>query len=65
MKRPRRPFLAAASCFCHRHENFTAMNPGSVSIPKEGSAHSFMVWENGLFRWKNLEDGSTYREETL
>lgn len=31
------------------------LNPGSVSIPKEGSAHSYMVWEDGGFIWKNLE----------
>ncbi len=31
------------------------MNPGSVSIPKEGSAHSYMICENGTFIWKNLE----------
>lgn len=50
---------------CNRHDGFVAMNPGSVSIPKEGSAHGFMVWENGVFSWKKLEDGSTYRQETL
>ena len=50
---------------CNRHDGFVAMNPGSVSIPKEGSAHGFMVWENGAFSWKNLEDGSTYRQETI
>ena len=31
------------------------MNPGSVSIPKGGSAHSYMIMENGLFIWKTLE----------
>ena len=31
------------------------LNPGSVSIPKEGSAHSYMIWEDGRFSWKNLE----------
>lgn len=35
------------------------LNPGSVSIPKEGSAHSYMVYENGTFIWKNL-DGEEY-----
>ena len=30
------------------------MNCGSVSIPKEGSAHSYMIFENGEFLWKNL-----------
>ena len=31
------------------------MNPGSVAIPKEGSAHSYMTLENGVFTWKDLE----------
>ena len=35
------------------------LNPGSVSIPKEGSAHSYMIYENGTFTWKNL-DGKEY-----
>ena len=25
------------------------INPGSVSIPKEGSAHRCLIWENGIF----------------
>lgn len=31
------------------HLNFRAVNPGSVSIPKEGSAHSAVIYENGVF----------------
>ncbi len=31
------------------------LNPGSVSIPKEGSDHSYMTYENGCFRWKNMQ----------
>ena len=34
-------------------------NPGSVSIPKEGSTRSYMMLENGIFSWKTL-DGETY-----
>ncbi|MBQ6876836.1 MAG: phosphodiesterase [Oscillospiraceae bacterium] len=30
------------------------MNPGSVSIPKENSAHGYMVFEHGEFFWKDL-----------
>lgn len=36
------------------------MNPDSISIPKEGSFHSYMVLENGEFLWKNLLDGEVY-----
>ena len=36
------------------------MNPGSVSIPKENSPHSYMLYENGVFSWYNLETGEPY-----
>ena len=36
------------------------LNPGSVSIPKEHSPHSYMIYENGAFFWKNLE-GEVYQ----
>lgn len=35
------------------------LNPGSVSIPKEGSARGYIVYESGIFSWKNL-DGEEY-----
>ena len=41
------------------HENYVYLNPGSVSIPKEGSAHSYLMLEDGSFLWKTLE-GETY-----
>ena len=31
------------------------LNPGSVSIPKDGS-HSYLIYENGCFSFKILED---------
>lgn len=40
------------------------LNPGSVSIPKNGSPHSYMTMEGDLFLWKTL-DGEVYRELTL
>lgn len=46
---------------CREHESYVYMNPGSVSIPKEGSAHSYMTYEDGVFLWKNLE-GEVYQE---
>lgn len=45
---------------CTEHEKYIYMNPGSVSIPKEGSANSYMMMENGIFFWKNL-DGEVYQ----
>ena len=38
------------------------LNPGSLSIPKENSLHSYMTLEEGLFRWKELESGEVYHE---
>ncbi len=35
------------------------MNPGSVSIPKNGSAHSYMVLDGSKMEWKSLE-GEVY-----
>ncbi len=35
---------------------FTYLNPGSVSIPKNGTGHSYMIYENGVFSLKTLKD---------
>lgn len=35
------------------------LNPGSVSIPKAGSAHSYMILEDQRAKWKTL-DGEVY-----
>ena len=43
---------------CETKEGITYLNPGSVSIPKENSAHSYMIFENGVFTNKSL-DGET------
>ena len=40
---------------CTEHEDYVYMNPGSVSIPKEGSWHGYMIYENGRFFWKDLQ----------
>ena len=49
---------------CTQHENYLYINPGSVSIPKEGSPHSYMILENGLLLWKDL-NGNPYMEHRL
>ncbi len=46
---------------CRLHETYVYMNPGSVSIPKEGSSRGYMTLEDGLFCWKTLE-GAVYNE---
>jgi len=40
------------------------LNPGSTSIPKNGSSHSYMILEDGLFQWKDL-DGKEYHRLPL
>ena len=42
---------------CRRHEGFTYVNPGSVSIPKAGTPHSCCTLENGEMTWRDLEGG--------
>lgn len=61
----RLPPLAAGSVFAFGHIHvkmgerqggISVINPGSASIPKDG-AHSYMVYENGVFTAFDLADG--------
>lgn len=45
---------------CNAHDNFTYLNPGSVSLPKENSRRGYMLLENGVFLWKDLYSGEIY-----
>lgn len=45
------------------HGGFLYLNPGSISIPKEDSAHGYMTLEERTFRWKDL-DGTIYHSLT-
>lgn len=47
-----------------KHENYTYVNPGSVSIPKENSCRGYMVYENETFVHKDL-NGNTISEYIL
>ena len=67
------PLLQPGDVLLHDHTHVPAkddrlgfwyLNPGSVSIPKEGSAHSYMTMEEGTFVWKGLE-GVEYDRLTL
>ena len=49
---------------CRKHESYTYINPGSVSIPKENSHHGYMTFENGAFIWKDF-DGNTINTYTI
>ena len=50
---------------CEETDGLVFLNPGSVSIPKEGSVRSYMTLENGVFLWKDLESSKTYKEYSL
>lgn len=49
---------------CAEHETYLCINPGSVSIPKSGSANSYMTLTDNLLEWKKL-DGTVYMSYTL
>lgn len=40
------------------------VNPGSVSIPKGGSGHTYLMLEEDMFTWKDFEKG-VVRQERL
>ncbi len=44
---------------CEERDGYTYINPGSVSIPKMDSAHSYMILEDHFY-WKDLE-GNVYK----
>lgn len=50
---------------CEAAGNIIYMNPGSVSIPKEQSRHSYMIWDQQTFLWKDVETRETYLEYRL
>lgn len=41
--------------------HFTYLNPGSLSLPKEGTPHSYMTLEDGVFFWHDLLAGATFQ----
>lgn len=49
---------------CNRHESYTYINPGSVSIPKENSHHGYIIFESRSFVWKDF-DGNIIKEFTF
>ena len=68
------PPLAKGDILLHGHTHVPAwqefgsgnlyLNPGSVAIPKENSAHSYMMLPDSGFAWKDLE-GSIYHTLAL
>ncbi len=46
-------------------ENYTYVNCGSVSIPKENSPHSYLILEDGALVWKDVATGKEYKRAQL
>ena len=68
------PPLAEGDILLHGHTHvpvcedcgtFRYLNPGSVSIPKNGSRHSYMTLENGQFTWKDVTTGEPWQNWSL
>ena len=69
------PPLAPGDVLLHGHTHVPAwtefgqgnlyLNPGSVSIPKENSPHSYMTLEGNAMQWKELESSAVFHELTL
>lgn len=47
-----------------KREHYTILNPGSVSIPKEGNPPTYGIYEDGIFAIKDF-DGNVIKEITL
>lgn len=50
---------------CETEEGFLHLNPGSVSIPKENSPHSYMTFDGKTFLWKDVCTGEIYKEYSI
>jgi putative phosphoesterase len=50
---------------CEVFDNFTYLNPGSVSMPKNDTKHSYMILEDRTFVWKDLMTSKKYAECTV
>ncbi len=48
---------------CEKYGDITYLNPGSASIPKNGSHHGYMTLENGIFIWKDFDGNEIMRYE--
>ena len=48
---------------CQESGGCICMNPGSVSLPKNGTARGYMMLENQVFEWKTLDGKTTLRYE--
>ena len=49
---------------CEERDGILCLNPGSVSLPKDGTPHSYMIYEDHTFTWKDI-DGTAFLAHTL
>ena len=49
--------------FAFKKDGMVIANPGSVSLPKEGTAHSYIIIENGEVLLKDLKDRRIIEKE--
>lgn len=68
------PIASPRTVLLHGHTHVPAndtfpthryMNPGSTTLPKEGSAQSYMLIDGNNVYWKRLADGSVYMQDIL
>ena len=68
------PPLAEGDILLHGHTHIPAnetfsthryMNPGSTTLPKQGSPQSYMLIDGNDVYWKHLADGTVYMQDVL
>ena len=69
------PALKKGNVLLHGHTHVPAaiefgngnvyINPGSTSIPKENSPKSYILYENGIFSFRSLENSEEYNRYVL
>jgi putative phosphoesterase len=45
---------------CERRNGYEYLNPGSISIPKNNTPHSYMLLDGGKFIWKDILSGDIF-----
>lgn len=43
-----------------KFDDFIAVSPGSVAIPKESSPNAYILFDDGTFYFKNIENGEIF-----
>lgn len=66
------PACGDALIYGHVHTGFiikengvTIANPGSVTLPKDGTAHSYLILDGGVLTLKDIDGGKVVQEEKI